>query len=159
MYEAEAGSKKSARQLTASYALERTNYRTPPLAKTDLENQNLPTVQLNNIAQKLALEVNYENVDKSSLRRNYGEHSYDGKPKSVLLKLNHTFDDELFDENQVDGPPFIYKVTVGDREYYGIGNTVQDAKHESAKNALDSMKQEALEEHNFCGNDGNEIKL
>lgn len=85
----------------------------------------------------------------------HGEHSYDGKPRSVLLKLNHTFDDELFDESQADRPPFIYKVTVGDREYYGIGSTVQDAKHESAKSALESMKQEA--EHSFCGNEGKQI--
>lgn len=159
VYEAEAGSKKGARQLAATYALERTNYRAPPPIKTDeLNNLSTPTVQLNNIAQKLALEVNYENVDKSSFHRMYGEHGYDGKPRSVLLKLNHTYD-AISDDSEGDRPPFIYKVTVNNREYHGIGGTAQEAKHEAAKSALESMKQQALEELNFCGQEGNELIL
>lgn len=156
VYEAKGKSKKSARQLAASYALERTNYKTPPPATSDeTKSLNTPTVQLNNIAQKLALKVSYQNVDKSNLRRGrYGEHSYDGKPKSVLLKLNHTYDDEFLEDAQPDRFPFVYKVIVGEKEYYGIGNSVQDAKHEAAKSALDSMKKEALEELNFCANEG-----
>lgn len=158
VYVAEGKSKKSARQLAASYALERTNYKTPPPSTNDQTAiLNTPTVQLNNIAQKLALEVSYENVDKSSLRRHYGEHSYDGKPKSVLQKLNHTFDDGFLEDAQADRYPFIYKVSVGEKEYYGIGNTVQDAKHEAAKSALESMKQQALEELNFCANEGKNV--
>lgn len=153
VYVAEGKTKKSAKQLAASYALERTNYRSPPvLSSEEIKNLNTPTVQLNNIAQQLALKVNYENIDKSGLRNHYGEHSYDGKSRSVLLKLNHTYD-ELVDDTS-DRHPVIYKVIVEEKEYYGIGHTAQDAKHAAAKSALDSMKQKALEEHNFCSNEG-----
>lgn len=138
--------------------MEATNYKTPPVSVEETKKLNTPTVQLNNIAQKLALKVTYENVDKSTLRRHYGEHSYDGKPKSVLLKLNHTYNDnEFIDDEQADRYPFIYKVIVDDKEYYGIGNTVQDAKHEAAKTALESMKKEALEKLNFCTDEGKNL--
>lgn len=153
MYEAEGASKKKARQTAALYALQRTNYKhRPSLKNVELESLLTPTVQLNNIAQHLALAVSYQEV--KDFLKYHTQHA--GKPRSVLLRLNHTYDNLTVEEAEDKTHPFIVEVAVGEKTYYGIGDTKQSAKHDAAKSALEAMKREALSEQNVCEKEGSE---
>lgn len=90
---------------------------------------------------------------------------YNEKPRSsYLTRLNHSiYHPESKDrlkvksgESEVTEQPFIMKVTVGDRDYLGVGLTIQAARHDAALVALQDMKRRALEKESDCAKEGSE---
>lgn len=70
VFREEGTSLKGARQAVATVALQNTAYNHPPIKEESEElKNNMPTVQLNNIALQHGMKVTYENVDKSILEQ------------------------------------------------------------------------------------------
>ncbi|KAL1509758.1 hypothetical protein ABEB36_004445 [Hypothenemus hampei] len=142
-YTGEGTSMKKAKYNAANQALKSTKYSIPPLKIKESEKSLTPTVLLNNIASKLGLSVTYNLA--SNILSDQKDNKIDLKQrKSYLQKLNEILhmNDTIHvrkDGGDVKGP-FTVSVDVDGERFFGKAHTIQNAKHEAAKEALKYLR-------------------
>ncbi|XP_031335569.1 double-stranded RNA-binding protein Staufen homolog 2 isoform X3 [Photinus pyralis] len=183
-YEAEGASIKKAQHSAAAMALQQTEFKHPP-PKTNRNSRGslrngsgmvTPTVELNALAMKRGERTVYvlENgapapaqgyIPQASY---YPRHVYNpGQPRyaydprrNASARNYHThYENRYYSQYRYQHPPgepFSIRLRVGEREYPGMGYTVQAARHDAAAKAIEDIKQKEVDDSQQCpANNGN----
>lgn len=133
-YTAQGGSIKKAQHAAAQLALDNTKYPMAPKRTNIGINPTLtPTVKLNALAKKYSFDVNYITINN---QKTYFQ-SLDYKP----FQYPHV---SQFPFNRYQ-PLFTVKLTIHDQIFFAHGNTIQEAKHRAACQALQYLSQNKVQ--------------
>ncbi|KAK5639109.1 hypothetical protein RI129_011601 [Pyrocoelia pectoralis] len=177
-YEAEGASIKKAQHSAAAMALQQTEFKHPP-PKTNRNNRgNLrngsgmvtPTVELNALAMKRGERTVYvlENgapapaqsyIPQASYypRHVYNpgqpRYTYDPRRNNSARNYHTHYENRYYNQYRYQHPPgepFSIRLRVGEREYPGMGYTVQAARHDAAAKAIEDIKQKEVDDTQQC---------
>lgn len=178
-YEAEGASIKKAQHSAAAMALQQTEFKHPP-PKTNRNNRaNLrngsgmvtPTVELNALAMKRGERTVYvlENGAPAPPAQGYmpqtpfyarhvynpgqPRYSYDPRRNNSVRSYHTHYENRYYNQYRYQHPPgepFSIRLRVGEREYPGMGYTVQAARHDAAAKAIEDIKQKEVDDTQQC---------
>ncbi|KAF5274514.1 hypothetical protein FQA39_LY07126 [Lamprigera yunnana] len=178
-YEAEGASIKKAQHSAAAMALQQTEFKHPPPKTNRNSRANLrngsgmvtPTVELNALAMKRGERTVYvlENgappppthgyIPQTSFypRHVYNpgqpRYNYDPRRNNTPRSYHTHYDNRYYNQYRYQHPPgepFSIRLRVGEREYPGMGYTVQAARHDAAAKAIEDIKQKEVDDSQQC---------
>lgn len=82
-----------------------------------------------------------------------GQPRYNFDPRRNHSARNYHYDNRYYGQYRYQnqpGEPFTIRLRVGDREYPGVGHTVQAARHDAASKALDDIRQRETTDSQPC---------
>lgn len=148
---------KKAQREAANLAMKQTAYDHPPIKES--LTYLTPTVKLNNIAAKLAYSVQYFLIQGNKEKDITNIAIDERNSVSYFQKLNDSITNSTsFKIPQTDEStrgPFNVRVKVGSHTFVGFGYTIQLARHDAAINAIEGLKNIALND-NPCLVEGKE---
>ncbi|KAF5289278.1 hypothetical protein FQR65_LT11899 [Abscondita terminalis] len=178
-YEAEGASIKKAQHSAAAMALQQTEFK-HPAPKTNRNNRaNLrngsgmvtPTVELNALAMKRGERTIYvlENGATAPPTQGYipqtpfyprhvynpgqPRYNYDPRRNNSVRSYHTHYENRYYNQyrfQHTPGEPFSIRLRVGEREYPGMGYTVQAARHDAAAKAIEDIKHKEVDDSQQC---------
>ncbi|VEN52854.1 unnamed protein product [Callosobruchus maculatus] len=158
-YTGQGQSLKKAQQSAASLAITETMYPKPPRRKGAQPDSSLtPVALLNDLSTKLGILIKFSLFDGE-----IGSSKKVKTTKTYFKKLNDSILDEDEIHIQKDLPeskgPFHVKLEVGDGHiFYGVAQTIKEAKHKAAIRALEFFVENKDKMDLHCFKDGSEEK-
>lgn len=178
-YEAEGASIKKAQHSAAAMALQQTEFKHPP-PKTNRNGRGslrngsgmvTPTVELNALAMKRGERTVYvlENGAPAPPTQGYipqasfyprhvynpgqPRYNYDPRRNNSTRNYHSHYENRYYNQYRYQHPPgepFSIRLRVGEREYPGMGYTVQAARHDAASKAIEDIRQQEVDDSQQC---------